>query len=72
MKTFLYYLATLCYALAVIGGFGYTAMLHKWVIAISILVLGGLAFPTIRKFFKELTKVEPKIDEWTESHTSKH
>jgi hypothetical protein len=71
MKKFLFFFFAVCFFLAVIGGFGYTLMLKKYVIAIAILVLGGLAVPTLMKYYKELAKPEsPEVDEFTASHTS--
>lgn len=55
MKNILKLFGIAAYALATIGGFGYCAHLHKWLIAIAIVVLAVMAWPT---FVKLLPKKE--------------
>lgn len=43
------------YAMGTIGGIGYSIYGGSWPIAIAIAVLAGMAFPTAKKFFTELT-----------------
>jgi hypothetical protein len=44
------------YAMGSIGGFGYACYCKAYVIAAAVLVLAILAFPTIKKVFKEWTE----------------
>ncbi|MBO4657965.1 MAG: hypothetical protein J5639_09360 [Bacteroidales bacterium] len=41
------------YVIAVIGGIGYTAMQHHYLIAAAIIVLAVMAWPTFRKLWPE-------------------
>lgn len=40
--------------LGTIGGFGYCVYIKQWPIAVAILILGGMAFPTLKRFIKNL------------------
>ena len=64
----------LCLAVVgLIGGAGYLFYYGKYVIAVCVLCLGGLAAFAGVKIVKEILKPEePKTNEWVESHTSKH
>lgn len=42
------------YVLGVLGGFGYLWWIKEKPIALCIVVLGIMAFPTAKKFWKEL------------------
>ena len=56
-KIGLFVLLCLC-VLGFIGGIGYMCYLHQWHFAAGILVLGVAAFPTCRKWTKEMMSVE--------------
>jgi len=42
------------YAVGIIGGVGYTLYCRAWFIAACVIALGGMAFPTAKRFYKEL------------------
>jgi hypothetical protein len=44
------------YAMGSIGGFGYAMYCKAYVIAAAVLIVAAMAFPTIRKAFKEWTE----------------
>ena len=44
------------YAMGTIGGFGYAMYCKAYVIAAAVLIVAVMAFPTIRKVFKEWTE----------------
>lgn len=44
------------YAMGSIGGFGYAMYCKAYLIAVAVLVLAILAFPTIKKVFKVWTE----------------
>ena len=48
------FIAAFMWAVGTIGGFGLAAYNREWIIAACVAVLGALAFPTIRRFFKEM------------------
>ena len=52
-KKFFYTFLLMLYAMGSIGGFGYACYCKAYVIAAAVLVLAILAFPTIKKVFKE-------------------
>ena len=52
-KKFFYTFLLMLYAMGSIGGFGYACYSGAYVIAAAVLVLAILAFPTIKKVFKE-------------------
>ena len=52
MKNIIKFVGIVAYIFAVIGGFGYCAYIHKWLFAISIVILGVMAWPTFRECFK--------------------
>lgn len=56
MKKYLYLVGIFLYAMGVIGGVGYAIHAGAWVIAIAVLVLGVMAFPTAKVFYEELMK----------------
>lgn len=43
------------YALATIGGFGFSVWGGSWVCGISVLVLAAMAFPVLKKCYTTLT-----------------
>ena len=55
-KKFFYTFLLMLYAMGSIGGFGYACYSGAYVIAAAVLVLAILAFPTIKKVFKEWTE----------------
>lgn len=56
MKNFFYFLMLCAYVLASVGGFGYAAYGGSWPVAIAVLALAFMAFPTARKYFEKLTE----------------
>lgn len=50
MKQFIY---SCVYALGTIGGLGWTLYNHAWATAAGILGLAIMAFPTLKKAFKD-------------------
>lgn len=55
MKKILYFLLLFLYILGLIGGIGYTLCNHAWVIAIGVIVLGVMGWPTARDCIKNLS-----------------
>jgi hypothetical protein len=55
-KGFINTFVLMLYAMGSIGGFGYACYCKAYVIAAAVLVLTILAFPTIKKVFKEWTE----------------
>lgn len=53
-KNFLKFFALFCYTVGSIGGFGYAAWQKEWFVAICVAVLAVMAFPTAKRYFKEL------------------
>ncbi len=51
-----YFFGICAYALGAIGGFGYAIYCKAYLIAVAVLVLAAMAFPTLKKFFKGLTE----------------
>lgn len=56
LKNILRLIGIVAYVVAVIGGIGYTCYLHKYLIAVCIVYLAVLAFPTWRKLWPGDTK----------------
>lgn len=54
MKKVLIFFALCLYILGAIGGFGYAAYGGSWPIAVGVVVLAVLAFPTVKKWWKVL------------------
>lgn len=44
------------YAMGSIGGFGYSMYCKAYLIAVAVLVLAIMAFPTAKRLFQEWTK----------------
>lgn len=44
------------YAMGSIGGFGYAMYCKAYLIAVAVLVLAIMAFPTAKRLFQEWTK----------------
>lgn len=55
-KGFLNTFLLMLYAMGTIGGFGYAMYRKAYVIAAAVLIVAVMAFPTIRKVFKEWTE----------------
>ena len=55
-KGFLNTFLLMLYAMGTIGGFGYALDCKAYVIAAAVLIVAVMAFPTIRKVFKEWTE----------------
>lgn len=55
-KGFINTFVLMLYAMGSTGGFGYACYCKAYVIAAAVLVLAILAFPTIKKVFKEWTE----------------
>lgn len=49
------FVAFFAYILAVIGGIGYLVSIHQYVIAFAVLILGLMAYPTLRQAIHILT-----------------
>ena len=50
-KGFFYMFALMAYLMGSIGGFGYACYNHAYVIALAVLVLAVMAFPTAKRYF---------------------
>ena len=48
------FIAVFMWAVGTIGGFGLSAHNREWIIAACVAVLGAMAFPTVRRFFKDM------------------
>jgi uncharacterized membrane protein len=56
MKKFIYFFALCAYAVGTIGGIGYACYSKAWFIAVCVAVLGIMAFPKAKEFFKKLSE----------------
>lgn len=56
IKKFGYFFGICAYALGSLGGFGYAIYCKAYLIAVVIIVLAAMAFPTLKKFFNKLTE----------------
>ncbi len=54
LKKIGYFFGLCAYAVGAIGGFGYAAYCKAWFIAICVVALAAMAFPTAKKFFNGL------------------
>jgi len=54
-KKILRFFGLFAYAVGAIGGFGYSMYCKAYFIAVCVVVLAVMAFPTAQKWFKELT-----------------
>lgn len=54
LKKIGYFFGLCAYAVGAIGGFGYSAYCKAWFIAICVVALAAMAFPTAKKFFNGL------------------
>ena len=56
-KGFFYMFALMAYLMGSIGGFGYACYAHAYVIALAVLVLAVMAFPTAKRYFDKWTSL---------------
>lgn len=56
LKGLLQFITLALYVLGTIGGFGYACYSGAYLIAVAVLVLAVMAFPTVKRIFKEWTK----------------
>ena len=56
MEKYLYLIILFAYAMGVVGGIGYALYSGAWVIAVAVLILGVMAFPTAWKVYDELMR----------------
>lgn len=54
MKNFYYFFVMAAWVLGAVGGFGWAAFNHAWLIALSVVALGVMAFPYVRKCFRKI------------------
>lgn len=54
MKKFLYFFGLAAYAVGSIGGFGYAAYCKAYFIAVCVVALAVMAFPTVKSLFNKL------------------
>lgn len=54
MKQLFSFLVLCMYAMGTIGGIGYAAYCKAYLIAVAVLVLALMAFPTARNYYKYL------------------
>ena len=55
-KGFLNTFLLMLYAMGTIGGFGYAMYCKAYLIAVAVLVLAIMAFPTAKRLFQEWTE----------------
>lgn len=58
MKKMLYFFGLFAYALGAIGGFGYALYSKAYLIAVCVVVLAAMAFPTALKWYHKLVEDE--------------
>ena len=56
MKKYLYLIILFAYVMGIIGGIGYALYSGAWVIAVSVAILGAMAFPTAKEIYKKITE----------------
>jgi len=56
MKKYLYLIILFAYVMGVIGGIGYAVYSGAYVIAVTVAILGALAFPTAKEIYKKITE----------------
>lgn len=54
MKKLIYFFCILFYMVGALGGFGYACYLHKYFIALCIVILAIMAWPQVKKFYNKL------------------
>ena len=53
-KQILSFIGVCAYAMGTIGGFGFSAWGGSWPVAIAVLILAVMAFPTAKQLWKNL------------------
>ena len=53
-KQFLSFIGICAYTMGTIGGFGFSAWGGSWPVAIAVLILAVMAFPTAKQLWKNL------------------
>ena len=53
-KQFISFLGICAYVMGTIGGFGFSAWGGSWPVAIAVLILAVMAFPTAKQLWKNL------------------
>ena len=53
-KQFISFLGICAYTMGTIGGFGFSAWGGSWPVAIAVLILAVMAFPTAKQLWKNL------------------
>lgn len=56
LKGLLQFITLALYVLGAIGGFGYACYSGAYLIAVAVLVLAVMAFPTAKRIFREWTE----------------
>lgn len=55
MKKFVSFIMICLYVLGTIGGLGWVLYSEGYVIAVGVVAVAFMAFPSVKKYFKELT-----------------
>lgn len=66
----LWFIILILACFGILGAFGYMLYYGKYAIAAGILCAGVFVAIAGYKIIKEIFKTEPKVDEFTEKHTS--
>ena len=56
MKKFAYLIILFAYVMGTIGGIGYACYAGAWVIALAVVILGVMAYPTAKEFYNKITE----------------
>ena len=56
MKKYTYLIGLFAYAMGTIGGIGYACYAGAWVVAVAVAILGVMAYPTAKEFYKKITE----------------
>lgn len=54
-KQFLSFIGICAYAMGTIGGFGFSAWGGSWPVAIAVLILAVMAWPTVKKLWNDMS-----------------
>lgn len=55
-RQFINFLALVAYVFATVGAFGYAVWGGSWPIGIAVIIMAALAFPEVKRRFKEWTE----------------
>lgn len=55
-KQFLSFIGICAYAMGTIGGFGFSAWGGSWPVAISVIILAVMAWPTAKKLWNDMSE----------------